>query len=265
MRAKGKVKASFKLIGEYLLSISIFILIWQIYVSTHDVPTFVLPSPKIVLKSFLELFSTGMIWPHLWTTSWEVVVGFLIGVFLGILFGYFFAKIDWLKTALMPHIIFLQTSPKIALVPLFVVWFGIGVTSKLVLIVSMVIFPVMAGVILGIGSIPTDVRYLMKILKANKWKIFSKVEMMYSMPMLFSGLKVGIVQAVIGAIVAEWMSGKVGLGYILTYGSATYNTGLLMAGIVVTVLVGIISYEIIDLLGKYMLRWHDSENLSKIN
>ncbi|MCH3918116.1 MAG: ABC transporter permease [Spirochaetia bacterium] len=263
MRIKGNVTTAAKLIGEYILSISIFVLIWQIYVSTHDVPAFVLPAPKIVFVQFGKLFSSGMIWPHLWATTWEVTVGFLLGVFFGVVLGYVFAKVDGLKTALMPHIIFMQTAPKIALVPLFVVWFGIGITSKLVLIVSMVIFPVMIGVIMGIGSIPQDVRYLMKILKASKWQIFSRIEIMYSLPMIFSGLKIGIVQAVIGAIVSEWMSGKVGLGYILTYSSATYNTALLMAGIIVTVLVGIISYEIIDLAGKYLLRWHDSENTSK--
>ena len=81
----------------------------------------------------------------------------------------------------------------------------------------MVLFPVLSGMMLGLESIPPDVRNLMKILKASKWQVFSQVEMQYSLPALFASLKVGIVQAVIGAIVAEWMSGKQGLGYNLTY------------------------------------------------
>ena len=127
----------------------------------------------------------------------------MIGAFLGIVLGYIFIKVDALKTMLMPYLIFLQTAPKIALVPLFVIWFGIGLVSKVVLIISMVLFPVLSGMMLGLESIPPDVRNLMKILKASKWQIFSQVEMQYSLPALFASMKVGIVQAVIGAIDRE--------------------------------------------------------------
>ena len=197
---------------------------------------------------------------HLWTTTYEVILGFVIGAFLGIVLGYVFIKIDALKTMLMPYLIFLQTAPKIALVPLFVVWFGIGLVSKVVLIISMVLFPVLSGMMLGLESIPPDVRNLMKILKASKWQVFSQVEMQYSLPALFASLKVGIVQAVIGAIVAEWMSGKQGLGYILTYASSTYDTPMLLAGIIVTIILGIATYQVISVLEDKFLYWHESKN-----
>ncbi len=184
----------------------------------------------------------------------------MIGAFLGIVLGYVFIKIDALKTMLMPYLIFLQTAPKIALVPLFVVWFGIGLVSKVVLIISMVLFPVLSGMMLGLESIPPDVRNLMKILKASKWQVFSQVEMQYSLPALFASLKVGIVQAVIGAIVAEWMSGKQGLGYILTYASSTYDTPMLLAGIIVTIILGIATYQVISVLEDKFLYWHESKN-----
>ena len=200
------------------------------------------------------------VYAHLWTTTYEVILGFVIGAFLGIVLGYVFIKIDALKTMLMPYLIFLQTAPKIALVPLFVVWFGIGLVSKVVLIISMVLFPVLSGMMLGLESIPPDVRNLMKILKASKWQVFSQVEMQYSLPALFASLKVGIVQAVIGAIVAEWMSGKQGLGYILTYASSTYDTPMLLAGIIVTIVLGIVTYQVISVLEDKFLYWHESKN-----
>ena len=184
----------------------------------------------------------------------------MIGAFLGIVLGYVFIKIDALKTMLMPYLIFLQTAPKSALVPLFVVWFGIGLVSKVVLIISVVLFPVLSGMMLGLESIPPDVRNLMKILKASKWQVFSQVEMQYSLPALFASLKVGIVQAVIGAIVAEWMSGKQGLGYILTYASSTYDTPMLLAGIIVTIILGIATYQVISVLEDKFLYWHESKN-----
>ena len=260
MKKNSKLQGLLRTIGEYVLSVGVFIAIWWIYVAVKHVPAYILPSPPKVWNSLVKMFVKGTVYAHLWTTTYEVILGFIIGAFLGIVLGYVFIKIDALKTMLMPYLIFLQTAPKIALVPLFVVWFGIGLVSKVVLIISMVLFPVLSGMMLGLESIPPDVRNLMKILKASKWQIFSQVEMQYSLPALFASLKVGIVQAVIGAIVAEWMSGKQGLGYILTYASSTYDTPMLLAGIIVTIVLGIATYQVISVLEDKFLYWHESKN-----
>ena len=260
MKKNGKLQGLLRTIGEYALSVGVFIALWWIYVAVKHVPAYILPSPPKVRSSLVKKFVKGTVYAHLWTTTYEVILGFVIGAFLGIVLGYVFIKIDALKTMLMPSLIFLQTAPKIALVPLFVVWFGIGLVSKVVLIISMVLFPVLSGMMLGLESIPPDVRNLMKILKASKWQVFSQVEMQYSLPALFASLKVGIVQAVIGAIVAEWMSGKQGLGYILTYASSTYDTPMLLAGIIVTIILGIATYQVISVLEDKFLYWHESKN-----
>lgn len=260
MKKNGKLQGVLRTIGEYALSVGVFIAIWWIYVAVKHVPAYILPSPPKVWNSLEKMFVKGTVYSHLWTTTYEVILGFVIGAFLGIVLGYIFIKVDALKTMLMPYLIFLQTAPKIALVPLFVIWFGIGLISKVVLIISMVLFPVLSGMMLGLESIPPDVRNLMKILKASKWQIFSQVEMQYSLPALFASMKVGIVQAVIGAIVAEWMSGKQGLGYILTYASSTYDTPMLLAGIIVTIILGIATYQVISVLEDKFLYWHESKN-----
>ncbi len=260
MKKNGKLQGVLRTIGEYALSVGVFIAIWWIYVAVKHVPAYILPSPPKVWNSLEKMFVKGTVYPHLWTTTYEVIFGFVIGAFLGIVLGYIFIKVDALKTMLMPYLIFLQTAPKIALVPLFVIWFGIGLVSKVVLIISMVLFPVLSGMMLGLESIPPDVRNLMKILKASKWQIFSQVEMQYSLPALFASMKVGIVQAVIGAIVAEWMSGKQGLGYILTYASSTYDTPMLLAGIIITIILGIATYQVISVLEDKFLYWHESKN-----
>lgn len=260
MKKNGKLQGVLRTIGEYALSVGVFIAIWWIYVAVKHVPAYILPSPPKVWNSLEKMFVKGTVYPHLWTTTYEVILGFVIGAFLGIVLGYIFIKVDALKTMLMPYLIFLQIAPKIALVPLFVIWFGIGLVSKVVLIISMVLFPVLSGMMLGLESIPPDVRNLMKILKASKWQIFSQVEMQYSLPALFASMKVGIVQAVIGAIVAEWMSGKQGLGYILTYASSTYDTPMLLAGIIVTIILGIATYQVISVLEDKFLYWHESKN-----
>ena len=260
MKKNGKLQGLLRTIGEYALSVGVFIALWWIYVAVKHVPAYILPSPPKVWSSLVKMFVKGTVYENTWATTYEVILGFVIGDFLGIVLGYVFIKIDALKTMLMPYLIFLQTAPKIALVPLFVVWFGIGLVSKVVLIISMVLFPVLSGMMLGLESIPPDVRNLMKILKASKWQVFSQVEMQYSLPALFASLKVGIVQAVIGAIVAEWMSGKQGLGYILTYASSTYDTPMLLAGIIVTIILGIATCQVISVLEDKFLYWHESKN-----
>ena len=260
MKKNGKLQGLLRTIGEFALFVGVFIALWWFFVAVKHVPAYILPSPPKVWSSLVNMFVKGTVYAHLRTTTYEVNLGLVIGAFLGIVLGYVFIKIDALKTMLMPYLIFLQTAPKIALVPLFVVWFGIGLVSKVVLIISMVLFPVLSGMMLGLESIPADVRNLMKILKASKWQVFSQVEMQYSLPALFASLKVGIVQAVIGAIVAEWMSGKQGLGYILTYASSSYDTPMLLAGIIVTIILGIATYQVISVLEDKFLYWHESKN-----
>ncbi|RGT72737.1 ABC transporter permease [Mediterraneibacter massiliensis] len=259
MKKGNKTRKLLSSILEYVLSIGVFVLAWLIYTTVKDVPLYVLPGPAEVGKSLIGMFADGTVYPHLWATTYEVILGFIIGSVLGMALGYLFIKVDVLRTALMPYLIFFQTAPKIALVPLFVVWFGIGIVSKIILIITMVLFPVLSGMMLGLDSIPKEAKDLMKVLKASKWQIFTKIEMQYSMPALFSSFKIGIIQAVIGAIVAEWMSGKVGLGYILTYSSSTYDTPALLAGIIVTIVLGIVTYEIVSIFENKALYWHESK------
>lgn len=261
--SKGNIFKSkiFKFIFEYALSIGAFILIWKVYVDVSGVPEYMMPQPKVVFDKLIQMIAEGEIWAHFWVTTGEIFLGYILGTLLGIFFGYLLEKSKYLKDALMPYLIFAQTAPKIALVPLFVIWFGLGLTSKLVLIVSMVFFPVMEGTMLGINSISKDVRDLMKVLNASKFQVLKEVELPSSLPMIFSGLKVGMVQAVIGAIVAEWISGKMGLGYVLIYASSTFDTVLLIAGIIFTIIVGIIFYELINLMEKKFLYWHESQQV----
>ena len=115
MKKNGKLQGVLRTIGEYALSVGVFIAIWWIYVAVKHVPAYILPSPPKVWNSLEKMFVKGTVYPHLWTTTYEVILGFVIGAFLGVVLGYIFIKVDALKTMLMPYLIFLQTAPKIAL------------------------------------------------------------------------------------------------------------------------------------------------------
>ncbi|KHF37808.1 ABC transporter permease [Halalkalibacter okhensis] len=247
---------------DFLLAILFIFVVWWGYITLFTIPAFMLPSPLAVGTSFWGMLSNGEILPHFFITFFEVVIGFVIGLILGLMIGYVISKNHYVKEALMPYIIFAQTAPKIALAPLFVIWFGLGLTSKLVLIISMVFFPIMLSTIYGLKEVSYNLKCLMRINKLNWWKRMTTIEFPSSLPHIFSGMKLGIVQAVIAAIVAEWISGQSGLGYLLTYTSTTYDTAGLFSVIIYTVILGFLFYQILNYLENKLLFWHESKNPS---
>lgn len=238
---------------------ALVVLIWQVYVVKAIVPAFMLPPPLAVWDRLKQTLADGSLLHHTGVTLTEIVVGFLVGTLLGVLFGLVLAWLPTLHQALAPYIQLAQAAPKIALAPLFIIWFGLGFLPKLVLIVSMVFFPVMVGVQLGVNSISRDVRHLSRILRLSPLQRLIHIELPSSLPDMIAGMKVGIVQAVIAAIVAEWMSGKAGLGYLLVYSGATYDTALMLAGIVVTTVLGLLLYKVIEAAESKLLAWHESQ------
>ncbi|WP_010272850.1 ABC transporter permease [Paenibacillus senegalensis] len=248
-------------VGEYVFAIGLLVLVWQLYIVWFDVPAYILPTPKDVGVAFYEMLVRENVLFHFSVTSGEVLAGFVLGTLLGYLIGYLIGKVKVIEDALMPYILLAQTAPKIALAPLFVIWFGLGLVSKLVLIISMVFFPVMLGAVFGLKSITYNMKCLMQITGLNWWQRIFQVELPHSLPQIFAGLKVGMVQAVIAAIVAEWISGENGLGFLLIYNSTTYNSPMLFATIIYTILIGVIFYALISLLENRLLFWHDSKQI----
>lgn len=240
-----------------IISTALLLIIWQVYITQANVPGFMLPSPLKVLQEIAQQLTGSSIWYHIAVTSIETLSGFLLAVLLGIASGYAIYKSENLRITVMPFLIFFQVAPKIALVPIFIIWFGLGFFSKVIVVFSMVYFPIVLGMLDGLQAIPKDMRDFMKILGADRKQLFRSLEIPYALPALFAAFKIGIVQALIGATVAEWMSGQSGLGYLQTFASSTFNTPLLMAGIFFTIALGLLFYEVIQLLERRLLSWKE--------
>lgn len=236
-------------------SFALLILIWALYVSVFNVEHFILPPPIDVAQELVDQLVSGEIVPQIAVTAGETVAGFAAGLVAGMLIGYLVAHSETVRLTLMPFLIFFQVAPKIALVPIFIIWFGLGLFSKIFVVFSMVFFPIALGMIDGLNSIPPEMRDLMRVLRANRLQTLLKLELRHAAPQLFAACKVGIVQALIGATVAEWMSGQSGLGYVQTNASSTFNTPLLMVGIILTIVLGIILYYAIALVEKRVCFW----------
>jgi NitT/TauT family transport system permease protein len=241
------------------------LIVWHLYVTFAEVPEYLLPGPLAIGEQLIAMIQDGSALYHAGVTSAGIASGFCIGSILGFFGGYLLSKSRIIEDALYPCVMIIQTTPKISLIPLFVIWFGLGLTSKLLLIVLSVFFPVMANTITGFRSVPGEYFDLMKILGATNKQTLYKIKAPFSLPLIMAGLKIAMVQAVIGAIVAEWVSGKNGLGYLLVYGSSLYNSRLLIASIIATTILGIIFYGIIDFIDGRVLFWHESKTIQQEN
>lgn len=248
-----------KRIRDFSIAMFLLVIVWYSYVHLFNVPNYILPSPIEVMNEFLKMFVSNDIIFHFSVTFLEVLIGFALGTLLGICMGLIVGHFKIIEEAIMPYILVAQTAPKIALAPLFVIWFGLGLLSKVVLIISMVFFPVMLGTLLGLRSISYNLKCLVKITGLNFWQSFIHVKLPHSLPHIFSGLRIGMIQAVIAAIVAEWISGQNGLGFLLVFNSTTYNSEGLFATIVYTIILGIIYYQIVNVFENKLLFWHDSK------
>ena len=238
-----------------LMVIPIFILIWELYILMFNVEAYLLPRPWDLAQATFGFFVNGDMMTHILVTLQEILLGTAIGLAIGLVLGYVLAKVKFLERIVMPFVIIVQTAPKISLAPLFILWMGLGIASKVVLVVLVVSFPIMINEVLAIRSIDKDVYNLMKILKSNKLQIFMKIELPYSLEMLLSGIKLAVTQAMIGAVIGEMIGSKAGLGYLVVLGGETYDINLILASVFILSLMGYLLYLMFDIIEKKTLSW----------
>ena len=240
---------------DYALALLVLLVAWWFATGPMEMPTYLLPSPLRTWNALLGIAITGELWIHLGFTLQNIILGLVLGCVAGISLAYLMTRFPKLAVWLDGPLVILQTAPKIALAPLFVVWFGFGILSKIILIFSLVFFPVFIGAIAGFRSLDPKMKDLSKLLGLSTFQRFRQIELPSAMPEVFVGLKIGAVQALVGAVLAEWMSGKVGLGYLMTFASATYKTPLLFAAVLMTVVLGLLLHVALTILENRLLSW----------
>jgi NitT/TauT family transport system permease protein len=231
---------------------------WQFAVSVIGVSEFILPAPIDVWDSLVELLSTGAIWTDIWITLYEVLVGFFFALVFGMAVGAVLGRVVWLERAVQPALVALQVIPKVAFIPIFVIWFGFGTTSKVIMAAILAFFPIMLNVMLGVRSVDRGHRDVMRGLGASRWATFRNLELPSTLPYIFAGAEVGIVFAVIGAIVGEYLGGSEGLGHLVVRSLNALDAPQLFAVIVLLALMGSLLYAAVTLTKRLMIPWHDS-------
>ena len=240
------------------LLIAGFFAAWHVYVVEFNVSKFILPPPIDVGHALVELLWTPSTWRHASTTVQETIVGFAIACVIGVGLGALLGKVLWLEQTLNPFIIATQVIPKIALVPLFIVWFGFGLTSKIIVAAVLAFFPIFTNTLLGVKSVDLGHREVMASLNASRAATFLRLELPSALPFILIGMEVGIVLSIIGAVVGEYLGGNRGLGYLLVAKMNAYETDSLFAVIVLLAAVGSIFYALVGALRRVVIPWHES-------
>jgi NitT/TauT family transport system permease protein len=241
-----------------LLSIVVLVVIWKLVIAIFDVSPFVLPQPEDVLSGVKELVNSNGFWSDVRVTLTETIVGFLIALVLGIVLGTILGRVLWLEQAMRPVIVASQVVPKVALIPLFIIWFGFGITSKIIIVAMLAFFPILLNVILGVRSVDTGHRDVMRSLNASRWETFRRLEYPSTLPYILAGMEVGIVFAVVGAVVGEYLGGDQGLGFRIVTSLNNLKAEELFAVILVLTLFGFLLYLAVVALKRFLIPWHDS-------
>nr|WP_306268626.1 ABC transporter permease [Pararhizobium sp. IMCC3301] len=245
---------------DYSISILGLLFFWWLASGPLQMPIYLLPSPADTFLAILELVLSGALWVHLGFTLQNLLLGLVTGTLAGVAVAYLWSRVPSLAFWLDGPMVIMQTAPKIALAPLFVVWFGFGVLSKVVLVFSLVFFPVFVSAVAGFKAIDYRLHDLSKLLDLSAKARFLHVELPSALPAIFIGMRIGAVQALVGAVLGEWMSGQWGLGYLMTYASATYQTPLLFAAVVLTVTLGILLHFALMWAENRLLSWKEVSN-----
>lgn len=248
-------RSALKIITKAVLYLTAFIVVWAVYANLAKVPAFLLPTPFEVWQSLVEMSASGVLWVNLAATVQSVALGLAVGTVTGVVVGYLIWRFKLVNEILAPYLVLFQAAPKIAVVPLFVLWFGLGLGTQLALTLLLTFFPVMIAAQLGFASMSNEARDLGVIFGMSRIRAFWTIQLPGALPDLFAGAKIGILDAIEGAFLAEFITAQFGLGYLMILGSATYNAPMLFAAVLLTATVGVIGFGVIYLTEWYFLRW----------
>lgn len=203
---------------QYGVPLAVFVILmgtWEAAIRYFQVPGYLVPPPSAIVKALWFGLTSGLYIAHAAVTATEALVGFVIGSSLGLTIGMIVVVFPTMERIVYPYIVALQTVPKVAIAPLMVVWFGFGLTSKVLVVALVSLFPVLVNVIAGLRAVDQDRLDLLGALSASRWQVFRYLRFPNALPFIFAGLNTAIVFAVIGAIVGEFVGANQGIGFLI--------------------------------------------------
>ena len=233
---------------------AVFLALWKLVVMVGDYPPFILPAPEVVAERFLRAWTAGVMTPHALTTLSEILLGFGAGASIALLVGYLLARSRLAERLLSPYLVAAQATPILALAPLIALWFGSGLTGKVLICALIVFFPVAVSTMVGIRSVDRNLLELGRSLRATRWQVVTKLEVPAALPQILGGMRVGVTLAVVGAIVGEWAGGDQGLGVLINLARGSlFDIPLMFATLLTIALIGVALYLVVLLIERRLV------------
>ncbi len=262
-RPPGWFRLTMRTRPELILAPTLLIVLllgWEWGVKALNVPRYVLPTPSEIGKALWAGIATGPFdrggyWLHAGITVGQVLAGFFIGSGVGLILGTIISQFRILEATLRIYLIAIQSLPKIALAPIIVLWFGFGMTSKIVIICLLTFFPLLVTSMAGFRAVDPERLELMKALGARPWQIFWKVRLPSALPYIFAGLEMAAVFAVVGAVVGEFVGAQMGLGTLILSMNSQMDTAGTFSVFIILSLIGIVLHTILRILQRRLLFW----------
>lgn len=243
--------------GPFILLLLFILVIWESAVRLHLIPAFILPAPSSIGIALIE--HRQLLRPHLLATLQEILVGFVLSVICGSLLGTGMFLFRPLEKAIYPFLIISQTIPLIALSPIFIMWFGYTLWSKVAVVFLTAFFPVVVSTYDGLRTSGQAYKDLLLTFGANRWQLLAKTQIPLALPSFFSGLKLSIVYCVIGATIGEWLGGSKGLGYFSRRMAGNMQSAEMFAAVFLLSALGVVLFLMIALLEPLFLKKRGSK------
>jgi NitT/TauT family transport system permease protein len=230
------------------LPILLFCVVWEVACNVMKIPDYIVPTPHRVVQKIIE--SRSLLYTHSLTSMAEIVLGFILASLCALLCAIAMVHSRRVEAVLEPFLVVSQVVPKVALAPLFIIWFGHGILPKIIIAMLIAFFPVLVNAVVGLRSIDAEILELMESIAANKRQTFWRVRLPNSLPYIFPALKVAALLSIVGAMVGEFVGSDRGLGYLMIIGDVNLDTDLLFASLVVVTVFGMIVYAVIEAFEK---------------
>lgn len=255
---ESKVAGVAKQIGLTSLSVLFLLGMWEL-LSWFDPsfwPEVILSRPTEIVPAFFQAITTDFVWENFWVTFQETVFGFGIGASGGFVLGVFIAISRTFARATYPVVILFQTTPRVALAPVFIAWFGFGMSSKVALAAAICFFPVLVNTITGLSVVDENAMLLMRSLKASKFQTFVHLRLLSAMPAIFAGLKSALTFALIGAVIAELLGSNEGVGQLIDAAAFLLQMDSVFAYLLLLGFFGLSLFLVISFIERKLVFWH---------
>jgi NitT/TauT family transport system permease protein len=246
--------------SSLLASIVLLVVLWEALVHIYDLPSYVLPAPKAVLAALIDGLaqsptSRAGFWYHLGDTLSATLAGFAIGSVIGLVLAAAMAEFRVVERIFFPYVAAIQSLPKVAIAPLYIIWFGYQIESKIAMSVTLALFPVLLNTLQGFLSVDRDRIDLMSSLNASRLQTFWMIKLPTSLPMIFAGLNLGVVYALLGTLVAEFIGAQRGMGVMVLQLQSVNDTAGVFAILVLLSVVGYLLIAAVRIIQNKVVFW----------